>query len=504
MRAPAGPRWTRPVVRLFLGVSLVVLTLMTCLRVAEAHDPPCAPSYACSSCLAGVFISPTPYPAVWTMDAPSSLLPTRTCNDCLIHAAMRRDWDPFLFPEVLSLRFALKSSCVAGRTIDSVKFFPRSLTGPVFRVNPATMSVQFLMNNMTSVGYYDLVVHYHSGQPDTVRTPFYYNGKNSRARANCGSIYVNTAAAESYTRAPSAGHATVEPGTAAQTDGLALVRGMALKFYGHSGSSGGFPFPPGQWTYLFSYRSSDGHWDDDGVAGTRQFRSSFDSIRVVIDDPLVDPVTLQWPGHDAQPADWILSPRVNDASPPVVTPNSAVGRTLSATVTDDGCGLAVIEPVAGSTQNVDLSIGQYALGESVATLTATTIDSTSAGSVVVRCSDRLGNTQLVTLTLTSTADVGDPRVLDGAIALFSPSPNPMSSETRILFRMARRASVTLSICDSQGRVVRHLLAGLHGPGDVSALWDARDDSGNSLSPGVYFASVSVNGKRLSRPLIRLR
>ena len=75
-------------------------------------------------------------------------------------------------------------------------------------------------------------------------------------------------------------------------------------------------------------------------------------------------------------------------------------------------------------------------------------------------------------------------------------PNPFNPETWIPYRLSESASVTLSIYDTTGQLVRTLSIGVQPAGFYqgrtrAAYWDGRNDMGEQVSSGVYFYQLST-------------
>ncbi|MFC1552705.1 FlgD immunoglobulin-like domain containing protein, partial [Candidatus Latescibacterota bacterium] len=65
-------------------------------------------------------------------------------------------------------------------------------------------------------------------------------------------------------------------------------------------------------------------------------------------------------------------------------------------------------------------------------------------------------------------------------------PNPTNPSTHISFKVPRLSRVTIKIFDIFGREVRSLIDGNFEPGTHSVLWDGLNNSGLSISSGIYF------------------
>jgi len=90
--------------------------------------------------------------------------------------------------------------------------------------------------------------------------------------------------------------------------------------------------------------------------------------------------------------------------------------------------------------------------------------------------------------------VDDPIELPSRVDLKQNYPNPFNARTRISFTLAQEEkNVKLDIYDIMGRRVNgffwnHLFAGDH-----YVTWDAKDESGELLTSGVYFYRLALSG-----------
>ena len=88
-------------------------------------------------------------------------------------------------------------------------------------------------------------------------------------------------------------------------------------------------------------------------------------------------------------------------------------------------------------------------------------------------------------------------------------PNPFNPETWIPFRLAEDASVTLTIYDEKGRVVRtfdvgHRRAAVYESRSQAIYWNGRNEFGESVSSGVYFYHLSAGDYSATRRMLILK
>lgn len=90
-----------------------------------------------------------------------------------------------------------------------------------------------------------------------------------------------------------------------------------------------------------------------------------------------------------------------------------------------------------------------------------------------------------------------------ASALVS-TPNPFNPETTIRFTLDRRGQASLLIYDVSGRLVRRLVDDELAAGPHEVLWDGRDQSGRSVTPGVYFSCLESAGQSAMRKVVLMK
>jgi len=104
----------------------------------------------------------------------------------------------------------------------------------------------------------------------------------------------------------------------------------------------------------------------------------------------------------------------------------------------------------------------------------------------------------------ATSQVAGVNTPSGAgLALAPPSPNPARGPVRLAFRSPGTGTLAIDIVDLAGRRVRAFAAEV-GAGPAELAWDLRDESGQRVSPGLYFVSVRLGTERATRPVLVVR
>ena len=83
-----------------------------------------------------------------------------------------------------------------------------------------------------------------------------------------------------------------------------------------------------------------------------------------------------------------------------------------------------------------------------------------------------------------------------AFALANNYPNPFNPATTIKYALPEASDVTLEVYNVVGQVVRTLVADHQNAGRYVVQWDATNDSGHSLSSGIYFYRLQAGGEFL--------
>lgn len=96
--------------------------------------------------------------------------------------------------------------------------------------------------------------------------------------------------------------------------------------------------------------------------------------------------------------------------------------------------------------------------------------------------------------------------LPAGFSLIGSFPNPFNPSATIQYTISagRSEHLTLKVYDLRGALVKTLVDGIGHPGNYSVLWDGRDQTGNSVSSGMYFYRLQAGAFTESRKMLLLR
>jgi len=74
-------------------------------------------------------------------------------------------------------------------------------------------------------------------------------------------------------------------------------------------------------------------------------------------------------------------------------------------------------------------------------------------------------------------------------------PNPFNPSTSIEFSLAEESKVTVAIYNIKGQLIKTVINNEYLEGTCSAIWNGDDEAGNTVSSGVYYYKLTIDGKR---------
>jgi hypothetical protein len=119
----------------------------------------------------------------------------------------------------------------------------------------------------------------------------------------------------------------------------------------------------------------------------------------------------------------------------------------------------------------------------------------------------------VDLTLAHFDDIGWVDILTGVpdgevpapeFALLQNYPNPFNPNTSIRYTVSETQEIRVGIYDVQGRLVRSLVNRVDAAGAHEVRWEGRDDAGQPVASGIYFARLSGRTGTDSRKIVLLK
>lgn len=87
---------------------------------------------------------------------------------------------------------------------------------------------------------------------------------------------------------------------------------------------------------------------------------------------------------------------------------------------------------------------------------------------------------------------------------FTAVPNPVVNSVELRYSTRHGAAVTVQVFDASGRAVRVVFAGNVEAGVHVSTWNGRDERGRDVGSGVYFGTVSIDGRRLTQKFTLVR
>lgn len=102
------------------------------------------------------------------------------------------------------------------------------------------------------------------------------------------------------------------------------------------------------------------------------------------------------------------------------------------------------------------------------------------------------------------SDAGEPAGQDHGQLALQGSPNPAEGDATIQFLLPKAGSVLVAVYDVMGRRIRTLYEGSLAEGLHMFPWDGRNEDGDEVGEGVYFARVETPEASGVEKLTRLR
>ena len=109
----------------------------------------------------------------------------------------------------------------------------------------------------------------------------------------------------------------------------------------------------------------------------------------------------------------------------------------------------------------------------------------------------------IVYTLTDGESNSDPSIPQAQFAISS-HPNPFSDKSTITVKLPEPGQCKLTIYNIRGQRIRTHNISAKTAGDLSFVWDAKDDKGKQLSGGIYFVVLEKGNYKASSKILYLR
>jgi len=82
-------------------------------------------------------------------------------------------------------------------------------------------------------------------------------------------------------------------------------------------------------------------------------------------------------------------------------------------------------------------------------------------------------------------------------------PNPFNDDIKIKFSLTKLGKINISIIDMSGATLRELDDSEYQAGENEIIWDGKDDNGNTLGAGVYYAIINTGSELIVSKMIKI-
>ncbi|PKN80791.1 MAG: Gingipain R [Candidatus Cloacimonetes bacterium HGW-Cloacimonetes-1] len=124
---------------------------------------------------------------------------------------------------------------------------------------------------------------------------------------------------------------------------------------------------------------------------------------------------------------------------------------------------------------------------------------------VISITSNDANTPVYVVTITvSTSTANDDGLTPVITALNGNYPNPFNPETAIRFAVKDSGPVRLSVFNIKGQLVKTLVNNSMSAGNHSVVWNGKDNSGASVSSGVYLYRMEAKGFTQTRKMMLMK
>ena len=157
------------------------------------------------------------------------------------------------------------------------------------------------------------------------------------------------------------------------------------------------------------------------------------------------------------------------------------------------------------TSEIEFTLGDSLLGISYEAKSAFDIDNDGKYELIVIHRDSFGSNIEIWGDGTFVGiSGGSPTYSPQAYTLSQNYPNPFNPSTKIEYEVQQAGHITIKVFNLRGELVKTLVDQDRPSGEYSAVWDGKNDIGNSVASGQYFYQLSVGDFVTSKKLLLLK
>jgi len=208
-------------------------------------------------------------------------------------------------------------------------------------------------------------------------------------------------------------------------------------------------------------------------------------------------------GGDCGWIDYVVFPAAGGGDAPIISLSTveiefddvSVGDSATEQLTIFNMGTEELTGIISAPEAFTLEMTSYSVeagGELVIDIEFTPMAAmTYSGNLIISSNDPNQTEVTVELTGTGVATGSGLELIPTVTELNGNYPNPFNPSTNIKFSLKADSKVALSIYNIRGQKVKSLVNDNMQAGYHSIIWDGRDESGKSVTSGVYFSSFDV-------------
>ena len=108
------------------------------------------------------------------------------------------------------------------------------------------------------------------------------------------------------------------------------------------------------------------------------------------------------------------------------------------------------------------------------------------------------------ISINNEVGLDNEHILPISIILYPNYPNPFNSNTAITFYLSKPEIIDLSIIDVMGNTVKKMMHEKRPIGNSLINWDGTNMMGESVTSGIYFSLLKVDGRFFKNKIVLLK